>query len=75
MKTIVIKRFKNDKPGIIELMKTLIKYNSTIGLKIAKDKIDSMVSKRIPIEYSVDDIKLDEFIKDLVKQNLEFEIK
>jgi hypothetical protein len=74
LKTIIIKRFKAANANRIGLIQALVSYNSTIGLKHAKDKIDSMVSDRIPIEYSIDDEKLDKFIKNLDQLNLEYEI-
>ena len=75
MKTIVIKRFRNDNQNRIKLIQSLIAYNSTIGLKVVKDKIDLMISDSLPFEYSVDDKRIGEFINELDKLNVEYEIK
>jgi len=75
VKTIVIKRFRNDNQNRIKLIQSLIAYNSTIGLKVVKDKIDLMISDSLPFEYSVDDKRIGEFINELDKLNVEYEIK
>jgi hypothetical protein len=75
MKSVSIIKFKDGDPDRIQLIQTLVTYNSTIGIKKAKDKIDLMISDKIPFEYSVDDEKFDELIKTLEKLNIQFEVK
>jgi len=75
MKKIIIKHFNTKQQHRIEFIRLLIEFNSQLGLKGAKDKLDSMLFDNIPIEMDLQDDKLDGFTAELDKLILEYEIK
>jgi hypothetical protein len=75
MRTISIIKFLNEKQDRVKLIQTLVTYNSTIGIKKAKDYIDLMINDKIPFDFLVDDTKLDELTKELEKLKLKYEVK
>jgi hypothetical protein len=74
MKTVIIKYFNTKQQHRIAFIRLLMEYNN-FGLKNAKDKLDSMLFDDKPIIFEIDEIKLDSFINELIKLDLEYEIK
>jgi len=74
MKTITICYFKERYQSRITFVKALKEYDNNLGLKEAKDLLDAMLDGK-PIEYAIDDKKLQEFVKKLNRLKLHFTIK
>jgi hypothetical protein len=75
MKTVIIKYFNFREQNRISFIRLLTDYNSKIGLRRAKDKFDSMILNKKPVDYELDESWLDAFTQELIKLKLEFKIK
>lgn len=74
MKTVIIKYFNTRQQHRITLTR-LLTNNTNWGLKIAKENLNAMLFDNKPIICDIDDHRLDNFKNELIKLNLEFEIK
>ena len=74
MKIIIIYHFKEKNQKRISFVKLLKENNPEFGLKEAKLNLDNMLDGK-PIEYSIEEGNIENFIKKLDKLNLEYEIK
>ena len=72
MKTIIIKKMNDKNTNKIKFISVLVNGNPTTGLKAAKDLVDSLAQKGIPIEFQVEDNKFANFTQELDNLNLEY---
>jgi hypothetical protein len=75
MKTVIIKSITDKNINKIQLIHVFVKYNSTLGLRKAKDFVDLLSEKQIPVEYSIDDEKLVDFTRELSEMKLDFDVR
>lgn len=71
MRIVTIKYFKEKHQERVTFVRTLVNYQNDLGLKSAKYMLDNMLDG-VPIQYSVPEHKLDEFISHLDSLNLEY---
>ena len=74
MKTILITYLKAKPLDKITCTRILVEYNSTLGLKGAKEKMDKMLDG-VPIDYEVENDRLDDFLKELKSLKVEYEVR
>ena len=73
MKKVTIKYFKEKHQDRTTFICTLISYQSDLGLKGAKDKLDNILDG-IPIIFEILDDRLSEFLAELDTLKLEYEV-
>ena len=73
MKRVTIKYFKEKHQERITFVRTLIDYQSDLGLKRAKELLDNMLDG-VPIRYDISTDKLSEFLEILETLKLEYEV-
>jgi hypothetical protein len=75
MKTVIIKSLKSNPQKRIIFIRILTEYNNKLGLRRAKDKLDALILPNKSIEFELEESRLDAFTEELIKLNLEYEIK